>query len=137
MESPLRIYPKTKCDCAISFSQKDSENAEERDTKSGEKIEEVCMKKPNRISLKEFAKDFTAEQKRIVQEETKYYYLLTAFRDAREKKGLSQEELAKKANINRTTLSQVESGLRNATIGTLDRLATAMDMRLDVRLRIS
>lgn len=95
------------------------------------------MKKPNRISLKEFAKDFTAEQKRIVQEETKYYYLLTAFRDAREKKGLSQEELAKKANINRTTLSQVESGLRNATIGTLDRLATAMDMRLDVRLRIS
>lgn len=87
------------------------------------------------ISLKEFSKDFTPEQKRVVEEETSYYYLLTSFKEAREKSGLSQEELAKKAKINRTTLSKIESGLRNATIDTLGKLASAMNMKLDVRLR--
>jgi len=94
-------------------------------------------KQQNTISLQEFSKGFTPEQKRIVEEETKYYYLLTSFREARENQGMSQEELAKKAKVNRTTLSQIESGLRNATIGTLDRLASALGMTLDVRLRMS
>ena len=93
--------------------------------------------KPRTTTLKEFIKNFTPEQKRIVEEETQYYYLLTTFKEAREEKGLTQEELAKKAKVNRTTLSKIESGLRNATIGTLDRLATALDMKLDVRLRTS
>jgi len=94
-------------------------------------------KKPQTISLSEFSKGLTPKQKQIIDEETRYYYLLTSFKEAREKRGLSQEELAKKANINRTTLSKIESGLRNATIGTLDRLAMAMDMKLDVQLRVS
>lgn len=94
------------------------------------------IKKSKTISLQEFSKDFSAEQLRIVEEETRYYYLLTSFKEARENRGLSQEELAQKANVNRTTLSRIESGLRNATIGTLDKLAAAMDMKLDVRLRV-
>ncbi len=92
-------------------------------------------KQPKTISLKQFAKDFTSEQKKIVKEEIKYYYLLTQFKEAREKKGLSQEELAQKAQINRTTLSKVETGSRNATIDTLSKIALAMDMQLDMRLR--
>lgn len=92
--------------------------------------------KPKTITLKEFAKEFTQEQRKIVDEETRHYYLLTSFKEAREKRGLSQEELAAKANVNRTTLSKIESGLRNATISTLEKLATAMDMKLDVRLRM-
>lgn len=89
------------------------------------------------ISIKEYSKGFTPQQKKVMEEETRYYYLLTSFKEAREKKGLSQEELAQKANINRTTLSKIESGLRNATIQTLDKLASALDMKLDVRLRVS
>ncbi len=92
-------------------------------------------KQPKTISIKEFSQGFSQEQKRIVEEETRFYFLLTSFKEAREKKGLSQEELARKAKVNRTTLSKIESGLRNATIDTLDKLATAMDMKLDVRLR--
>lgn len=87
------------------------------------------------ISLEEFSKNFTPQQNRIVEEELKYYKLLVAFKKAREKKGLSQADLASKAQINRTTLSKIESGLRNATIETLDKLALALDMKLDVRLR--
>jgi len=92
-------------------------------------------KQPKTVNLKQFAKNFTPMQNKIAQDEIKYYYLLTQFKEAREKKGLSQEELAYKAQINRTTLSKVETGNRNATIDTLSKIALAMDMQLDMRLR--
>lgn len=90
--------------------------------------------KSKTVSLAEFAKDFTPAQRVIVEEEIKYYDLLTFFKAAREERGMTQEQLAVKANVNRTTLSRIESGLRNATIETLSKLAGAMDLRLDVRL---
>jgi DNA-binding XRE family transcriptional regulator len=91
-------------------------------------------KQPQTISLKEFSNRLTLEQKKMVAEEIDYYYLLTQFKDTREKMGISQEELAKKAQINRTTLSRVETGSRNATIETLNRIASAMDMQLNIHL---
>lgn len=87
------------------------------------------------ISLKDFSQDFSQEQMRVVEEETQYYHLITSFKKAREEKGLTQAELAHMAKINRTTLSQIESGLRNVTIGTLAKLAAAMNMKLDVKLK--
>lgn len=94
------------------------------------------MKKsqPETITLNEFIGKLSAEQTRIVDEEIQYYRLLTKFKEARESKGLSQEELANKANINRTTLSKIESGLRNATIDSMMKLARALDMNLELRL---
>ena len=89
------------------------------------------------ITLQEFSKNFTEKQRKIVIEEVKYYDLLTSFKEAREKRGITQEELAVKANINRTTLSKIESGLRNATVETLSKLASAMDMQLEVRLKVA
>ncbi len=91
---------------------------------------------PKTISIQEFSKNFSREQKRAVEDEIRYYYLLTSFKEAREKSGLTQEQLAQKANVNRTTLSKIESGLRNATIDTLDKLASAMNMKLDVQLKM-
>lgn len=88
------------------------------------------------VSLKEFSKHFTPEQHKMAEDEMRYYDLLTSFKEAREKKGLTQEELATKANINRTTLSKIESGLRNATIETLSRIASALDLQLEVKLRV-
>jgi len=92
-------------------------------------------KQPKTITLDEFAKNLTPEQLRIADEQTRYYYLLTSFKEAREKKGITQQELAEKAQVNRVTLNQIESGLRNATISTLDKLAVALGMRLEVKLR--
>jgi len=91
-------------------------------------------RKPKTISLKEFKKRFNKDQRKQIEEETKYYDLLTKFKEVREAKGLTQEELAEKAKINRTTLSQVETGSRNATVSTLMRLAQAMEMNLELRL---
>lgn len=49
---------------------------------------------------------------------------------ARRSRGLSQEELAARANIHQTYLSGVESGKRNPTIIVLDRVAKALEIDL-------
>lgn len=46
----------------------------------------------------------------------------------RQEVGISQEELAKRAGISRTYLSDIERGLRNISISTLTKLAQAMDI---------
>lgn len=49
----------------------------------------------------------------------------------REAAGLSQEELAHLAEVDRTYVSQVERGKRNLTISVLARLAKALDTTPD------
>lgn len=95
------------------------------------------MKKkyPHALTIEEFSKDFTPEQNLIAQDEERYYRLITSFKIAREEQGLSQQQLAEKAQVNRVTLSKVESGARNTTLETLGKLATALDMTLDIQLR--
>ena len=52
-------------------------------------------------------------------------------RECREKIGLSQEELAKKAKISRTTLSGLESGtLKTTTTDTLLKIAEALNKKV-------
>ncbi|MDP4025733.1 helix-turn-helix transcriptional regulator [Methylobacterium sp. NEAU 140] len=48
----------------------------------------------------------------------------------RRSRGLSQEELAARANVHQTYLSGVESGKRNPTVLVLDRLASALSVDL-------
>ncbi|WP_398482390.1 helix-turn-helix domain-containing protein [Tardiphaga sp.] len=45
----------------------------------------------------------------------------------RQSAGLSQEELAERAAIHRTYVSQVERGLKSPTVATLFRLALALE----------
>ena len=45
----------------------------------------------------------------------------------RNKRGLSQEDLAAKADIHRTYLSGLERGIRNPTLKVLERLAEALE----------
>jgi transcriptional regulator with XRE-family HTH domain len=49
-----------------------------------------------------------------------------AVRKARLAAGLSQEDLALEAGLDRTYISQVERGLRNVTIVVLARIASAL-----------
>jgi len=90
--------------------------------------------KENTVSWKKFTKNFTPEQKKMVEAEIKYYDVLMALRETRKKLGLTQEQLAKKANIPRTTITKVESGSYNPTIQTLMTIASAMNRRLQVNL---
>lgn len=88
----------------------------------------------NTVSIEEFSSKFTTEQQEIVTAEIKYYDLVIALKQTRKKLGLTQEELAKKANIPRTTVTKVESGNYNPTLQTLMSLATAMNKQLKISL---
>jgi DNA-binding XRE family transcriptional regulator len=50
----------------------------------------------------------------------------------RERRGLTQQELAEKAGISKPYLSQIETGKRQGTVETLSALARSLDIPLDV-----
>jgi transcriptional regulator with XRE-family HTH domain len=50
---------------------------------------------------------------------------------------LSQEELASRAGVHRTYLSDIERGARNITITVLTRLAEALEMRVSRLFRLT
>lgn len=53
-------------------------------------------------------------------------------REYREKLRMSQEELAEKSNVSRSTISQLENGYeRNTTSNILIRIAKALDTTVD------
>lgn len=51
-------------------------------------------------------------------------------RQRRQALGLSQQVLADRANISRRMITLIENGTGNASLGTLDRLAEALDLTL-------
>jgi transcriptional regulator with XRE-family HTH domain len=51
-------------------------------------------------------------------------------RSHREKAGLSQEELADRAGLHRTFISQVERGLKSPSLNSLVSLAAALGLKL-------
>ena len=57
-------------------------------------------------------------------------YAGIAIRDAREKAGLSQTELAARIGIAQSALSRIEAGRANLTLGTLQRVTDALGLPL-------
>ena len=51
-------------------------------------------------------------------------------RELRKKKGLTQERLAEKANVDVKYLGNIERGRENPTIGTLEKLANALSVKI-------
>lgn len=98
------------------------------------KLKSMKVLRENSIPLKEFGKDFTKGEKQVVEDEKRYYKMVVGLRKARQAKGLTQEELARKAKLPRTTITKIESGSRNATLKTLMTLAGAMGKKLEIRL---
>jgi DNA-binding XRE family transcriptional regulator len=93
------------------------------------------MKTKSTTQLNDYMSDVTNEERKFIDQEKKYYEVVAALRNKRQELGLSQDELAKKAHVPRTTITKVESGNRNATLRTLMSLAEAMGTTFEVRLR--
>ena len=53
---------------------------------------------------------------------------------ARARKGISQKELAQATGIDQSDLSKIERGVANPSIGTLNRIAVALDAKLTVSI---
>ncbi len=86
----------------------------------------------NTTPWKNFKEDFTQAENKISQAEVKYYDVLLTLKEVRKKLGLTQEQLSKKANLPRTTITKVESGSYNPTLQTLMTIASAMGKRLQI-----
>ena len=49
----------------------------------------------------------------------------------REEKGMTQQQLAEKANVNRSLLNQLETGkLKNTSINTLQKIADTLNCKI-------
>ena len=58
-----------------------------------------------------------------------------AVKDRREALGLTQEEFAERAGIHRTYLSDIERGTRNVSLINIERLSSALSLRLSELFR--
>jgi transcriptional regulator with XRE-family HTH domain len=62
--------------------------------------------------------------------------LINALQKARAEKGLTLKGLADKAKVNASTISLLEQGHHKATLRTLGKLATALEIALDDLLEL-
>lgn len=88
--------------------------------------------KEKTIPFEDLVAELTPTQKRLMESFGRQYDMLVALRKLRKDLGLTQEELAKKADIPRTTISKIESGSYNPTINTLVEIASALDKKLEI-----
>jgi DNA-binding XRE family transcriptional regulator len=98
---------------------------------NNQKLQKII--KNNTISADESFSEFTPEQRKNVEAEIRYYDVLVELKKLRNQLGLTQEQLAYKAGLPRTTITKVESGSYNPTINTLMSIASAMNKRLQVK----
>lgn len=63
------------------------------------------------------------------------YQLISDLIEARRKKGLTQEELAKKVGTKQSAIARIESGDTNPTILFLEKLASALDTKLTIQFK--
>lgn len=87
--------------------------------------------------LKKFD-DYLAEQLKNPEFKAGYdalepeFSLIKALMDARLEKGLTQKELAEMTGISQGDISRIERGTANPSIKTIQRLATALDKKVQI-----
>lgn len=82
--------------------------------------------------LKESLKN--PEFKKAWEESEAEYQISRALIAARVNKNISQRELAKKANTTQAVISRLESMSANPSIGLLQKIASALNLKLKIQL---
>lgn len=82
---------------------------------------------------KELLKD--EEVKQEYDKLTPRYELISQLIEARNKRGLTQKELAKRMGTKQSAISRLESGNANPSILFLEKLAEALNTKLQIQLR--
>lgn len=137
----IYAYLVNNCIIILSAFQKKTQKTPTKELEKAKKqIERILMNKRLRkilkqqtISLAEFSQDFTAQQEKTVTNEIRYYDVLIELKKLRKQLGLTQEQLATKAALPRTTITKIESGTYNPTLNTLVTIASAMNKKLQVQ----
>jgi Predicted transcription factor, homolog of eukaryotic MBF1 len=64
--------------------------------------------------------------KELMNEQQLFIKIGTKIREVREKKGVSQQDLAALCNFEKANMSRIEAGRTNLTIKTLHKISTAL-----------
>ncbi|MBI5151635.1 MAG: helix-turn-helix transcriptional regulator [Candidatus Pacebacteria bacterium] len=101
------------------------------------KLHTISLKnlKKYTIPAEKFYKTSSPTEQHQVEKYKKQFEMVMELRKARKSLNMTQETLAKKARLPRTTITKVESGTRNVTLETLMIIARAMGKRVEIRLR--
>jgi DNA-binding XRE family transcriptional regulator len=84
------------------------------------------------IPIEEVYEKLSQEDKMKVAEFEAQYEALFALREAREKSGLTQSELATRSGVPQETISKIESGKRNVELNTLISLGNALGKKVRI-----
>lgn len=68
----------------------------------------------------------------LLQEEKELLALALQVAKERQRKGLTQAQLAKKAKMPQSQLARIESGNNNVTVATLSKIANALGKKLQI-----
>ena len=92
-------------------------------------------KKPTYTNWKDFEKELMADPgvKKAYEDLQPEFAVIQAVIDARVKKKLSQAALAKKMKTGQAVISRLESGKAKPSIALLQRLAEAINAKLEIR----
>ena|SRR3989344_988912 len=63
------------------------------------------------------------------------YDIIRAILDARNKKGMTQADIARRAGTTQSAIARFESGRSNPTLDFASRLSSAVGAKLEIRLR--
>lgn len=72
------------------------------------------------------------EYKKLLKEERELLDIALQITATRKKKNITQVQLAKKVGMPQSQIARIESGNHNITIGTLNKVATALNLRVKV-----
>lgn len=72
------------------------------------------------------------EYKKLLKEEEKLLDIALQISQTRKKHKITQVQLAKRAGMPQSQIARIESGNHNVTIGTLNRVASALDLKVFV-----
>lgn len=87
-------------------------------------------------SWKEFKKELLKdpEVKKEYDKLQPRYAVISAIIEARVRKGLTQKELASRIGTKQSNIARLESGNGNPSLSFLERMASAMGYKLNIRL---
>ena len=78
------------------------------------------------------------EDKRVAKEYARLqprYKLISKLIETRQKKGLTQAQLAKKIGTKQSAIARVESGSANPSLAFLEKMVTAMHSQLIIKIK--
>lgn len=72
------------------------------------------------------------EYQKLLQEEKEILDIAIQIIEARNKRKITQVQLAKKAGMPQSQIARIESGHHNITLGTLNKVANALNLRVKI-----